>query len=185
MRVILASQSPRRKELMDLLNINYEVIVSKAEEILENDLSIIEQAQRLAYIKAKSIFDNTSGSRVVIGADTIVVKDNTIFGKPKNREDAYRILNLLKNDTHQVITGICVLGKNEYIDYDITDIFVNDMTVDEINGWLDRNEFMDKAGAYAIQGAFSKHIDKIVGNYTTVVGLPIHKIYKALQAELA
>lgn len=182
MKIILASKSPRRKDLMDLLDIDYEVMVSNAEETLENGLSILEQIKRLAYIKAKTIFEQTEGERIVIGADTIVVKDSKIHGKPKDRKEAYNMLQQLKNGKHQVISSICIIeNEEEYISYDITDVYVKNMTDKEINNWLDKNEYLDKAGAYAIQGGFAKHIEKIDGNYSTVVGLPIHKVYDRLK----
>ena len=181
MRIILASASPRRKELMDILEIDFEVIISNADETLEEGLSIIEQSKRLAYIKAKAVYDETIGDKIVIGADTIVVKDNKIYGKPKDREDAFTILKTLKNGKHQVISSICILGETEYIDYDITDVYFTEMTDKEINDWLDKNEYMDKAGAYAIQTSFAKYVEKIDGNYATVLGLPIHKVYEQLK----
>ena len=96
MKIILASQSPRRKELMDLLNINYEIIVSNADETLEKGLTIEEQAKKLSYIKAKTVFDKTSGDRIVIGSDTMVVKNGKIYGKPKDNQDAFKMLKELK-----------------------------------------------------------------------------------------
>lgn len=109
MKIILASKSPRRKELLDLLNLDYEIIVSEAEEVLEDNITIEEQAKKLSYIKAKTVFDKTSGDRIVIGSDTMVIKDNKIYGKPKDEEDAFRMLKELKNTNHLVITGLAIL----------------------------------------------------------------------------
>ena len=167
MRIILASQSPRRKELLNLMNVKYEVIVSNVDEKLEKGITIEDQVKRLSYIKAKAVFDETIGDRVVIGADTMVFKDGKIYGKPKDEE---------------VITGLSVLveDKNkykEYIDYDIADIYIKDMQDEEIEKWIKTGEALDKAGAFAIQSGFSVFIEKIIGNYTTIVGLPIHKLY--------
>lgn len=101
MRIILASHSPRRKELMDLMGLNYEVMVSHVDETLKPGLTIEEQGKRLGYIKAKAVFDKTEGDRIVIGSDTMVFKDNEVFGKPKNKEEAIRMLNTLKNTDRQ------------------------------------------------------------------------------------
>ena len=186
MKVILASKSPRRKELMDLLGIEYEIMVSEADETLEEGLSLEEQSKKLGYIKAKAVFDKTSGDRIVIGSDTLVVKDNKLFGKPRDKQDAINMLNELKNTKHQVVTSIAVLVEKdgryeEHIECDITDVYVADMTDDEIEEWIDTGKSYDKAVAYAIQEEFIKHIDKIDGNYGTIVGMPINKVYKILK----
>lgn len=186
MKVILASKSPRRKELMDLLGIGYEIIVSDADETIEEGLSLEEQSKKLGYIKAKAVFDKIEGDKIVIGSDTLVVKDNKLFGKPKDKKDAMEMLKLLKNSKHQVITSIAILvqknGKyEEYIDYDIADVYISDMSTEEIEEWIDTGKAYDKAGAYAIQLEFAKYIEKIDGNYMTVIGLPINKVYKILK----
>lgn len=186
MKIILASKSPRRKELLDLLKIKYEIKVSNAEEIIEENLTIEEQAKKLAYIKAKTVFDETEGQRIVIGADTMVIKDGKIYGKPKDETDALKILQELNGKRHQVITGIAILVQKgneykEYVDCDITQVYLKNMSEKEIKDWISTGEAMDKAGAYAIQGEFSVFIEKINGNYSTVVGLPIHKVYDILK----
>ncbi len=186
MKIILASKSPRRKELLDLLNLEYEIKVSDIDETLEPNLSVQEQAKRLSYIKAKTVFEQTSGDRIVIGSDTMVIKNNKIYGKPKNEEDAFHMLEQLKNTKHDVITGLTILvekdGKyEEYITYDMAEVYFKDMTKEEIEKWLKTGKAMDKAGAYAIQGEFMVFIEKINGNYSTVMGLPIHKVYDILK----
>ena len=186
MKIILASKSPRRKELMDLLNINYEVIVSDADETLEDGLSMEEQSKRLALIKAKAVFDETNGDRIVIGADTLVYKGNKKLGKPGNIENTIKMLNELKNTTHQVCTGIAVLAQkgdiyNEFVDCSSTSIHMKDLTDSEIEEWIATGKAFDKAGGYAIQDEFAKFIDKIDGNYSSVVGLPIDMVYDAIK----
>ena len=182
MRIILASKSPRRKELLSCITDDFEVIVSDADETIEEGLSIEEQAKKISYIKAKKVFDETSGDRIVIGSDTMVVKDGKIYGKPKDFDDAFNMLKTLKNSSHIVITGIAILvekdGKyKEYLDYDIANVHFKDITDEEIKTWINSGEAYDKAGAYAVQGKFMVHIDKFDGNFSTVVGLPIHKVY--------
>ena len=186
MRIILASNSPRRRELLDLIKANYEVIPSNEDETLKENLPLEEQYKRLAYIKAKSVFNKTNGERIVIGADTLVVKDGKIYGKPKNLNDAKHMLLELNNNMHQVITSVAVLieknGKiEENVFSDITNVYIGKMTEKEIEEYISKEEVLDKAGSYAIQSSFSKHVEKIEGNYTTVLGLPIHKVYEILK----
>lgn len=189
MKIILASKSPRRKELLDLLKIKYEVIVSNAEEKVEEGLAIEETAKKLSYIKAKTVFDQITGDRIVIGSDTMVVKDGKIYGKPKDKGDAYKILQELNGQKHQVITGLAILVEKdnkleEYLDYDIAEVYLKNMDEKEIMDWIATGDAMDKAGAYAIQGSFSVFIEKINGNYASVMGLPIHKVYDILKKVL-
>jgi len=186
MKIILASKSPRRKELMDLLNIKYDVIVSNTDETLEAGLSLEEQSKKLACIKAKAVFDATKGNRIAIGADTLVYTNNKKFGKPTNTENAFQMIKELKNSTHQVCTGIAVLVQNndsykEFIDCSTSSIHIKDITDNEIQEWIDTGKALDKAGAYAIQEEFAKFIDKIDGNYFGVVGLPIDKVYDIIK----
>ncbi len=186
MKIILASQSPRRKELLDLLKIKYEIIPSKVNETLEEGLSIIEQSKRLAYIKAKEIFNKTEGDRIIIGSDSMVIKDGKIYGKPKDEQDAINMIKQLNNSSHQVITSLCVMIQDngqfkEYLDYDIAKVYLNDMTQNEIEKWVKEGKALDKAGAYAIQSEFCIYVNKIEGNYTTIVGLPMHKLYSAIK----
>ena len=189
MKVILASKSPRRKELMDFLGIDYEIKVSEADETLEEGLAIEEQSKRLGYIKAKAVFDQTTGDRIVIGSDTLVVKDNKLFGKPKDKQDAINMLNKLKNTYHTVITSLCVLiEKNgqykEYLDYDTTKVFFRDMTEEEILHWIEIGNPYNKSGSYELASPFCVFVDKIDGNITTVQGLPTHKLYNILKGEI-
>lgn len=189
MKIILASASPRRKELLGYITKNFEVIVSNAEEIFEEGLSIQEQSKKIAYLKAKEVFDKTQGDRIVIGSDTLVLKNGKHYGKPKSKEEAFDMLSELQNDVHEVITSLCVLiekdnKQEKYIDYDITKVYLSEITPEEINVWIESGEAMDKAGAYAIQGQFSKFITKFEGSYNSVVGLPVQKLYQAIKQYL-
>lgn len=189
MRIILASASPRRKELLGYITKNFEVIVSNADETFKEGLTIQEQSKRIAYLKAKDVFDKTQGDRIVIGSDTLVLKNDKHYGKPKSKEEAFNMISELQNDVHKVITSICVLiekdnKQEEYIDYDITKVYLSEITPKEIKDWIDSGEAMDKAGAYAIQGQFSKFITKFEGNYNSVVGLPVQKLYQAIKQYL-
>lgn len=186
MKIILASKSPRRKELLTLMGLDYDVIVSDVDESFEKGLSLEEQSKRLAYIKAKVVFERTKGNRIIIGSDTMVIKNGNLYGKPKDKNDAINMLNNLKNTFHEVITSLCVLvekngGYKEYLTYDTAKVYFKNMTEKEIYRWIESGNPYDKAGGYAIQSAFGVFVDKIEGNYFTVVGLPIHKLYDILK----
>ena len=182
MKIILASASPRRKELLGYITKNFETIVSNINENFIEGLTIQEQSKRIAYLKAK-------GDRIVIGSDTLVLKNEKPFGKPKSKEEAFKMISELQNDMHEVITSLCVIiekdGKQKiYKDYDIVKVYLSEITPKEIKDWINSGEAMDKAGAYAIQGQFSKFIIKLEGSYNSVVGLPVQKLYQIIKEYL-
>ena len=188
MKIILASGSPRRKELLKLIVPKFDIIVSNINETLKEGLTPQEQASRLAYIKAKDVYEKTKGDRIIIGSDTIVTKNGKIYGKPKNENNAKQMINELieGNKSHSVITGLSVIiekdGKyEEYKTFDEVKIFLKDMSENEIEKWINTGKAMDKAAAYGIQEEFCVFVDKIDGNYTTVVGLPLHKLYDIIK----
>ena len=189
MRVILASGSPRRKELLKSITKDFDVIVSNSDESFQEGLTIEEQSKRIAHLKAKTVFDQIQGDRIVIGADTMVIKDGKIYGKPKDEQEAYQMLSNLQNAMNEVITGISVMvekdGKQkEYNDYDIGKVYIGSMDEKEIQDWIDSGKAMDKAGAYAVQEEFRKFIEKIEGSHETIIGLPVHKIYQVMKPYL-
>ena len=188
MKVILASDSPRRKELLQLVVPEFEILVSNADEKLEEGLTSQEQATRLAYLKAKDVYDKTEGNRIIIGSDTIVTKNGKIFGKPKDKNQAKEMIKELLegNYVHSVITGLCIIIKKdgeykEFKAFDEVKVFFKDISDSEIDKWINTGKAMDKAGAYAIQEEFSVFVEKIEGNYSTVVGLPTHKVYDIIK----
>lgn len=186
MKVILASQSPRRAALLDLAKVDFEVMPSNYEENLKSGFDVEEQVKELAYGKALDVFNNTQGDRTIIGADTIVVKDNKIYGKPKDRTEAIKMLRELQGDYHIVYTSLCILIEyhDEYKEYKELSknlIKVAPMTDTEIIEYVDSENPYDKAGSYAIQSYFSRYIEKMEGNYMSVIGLPIDKVYKILK----
>ncbi len=188
MKIILASESPRRRELLEMMGLKFDIKPSNSDETFKEGLSIEEQSKRLAYIKAKSVFDETSneGDRAVIGSDTMVIEGDKIYGKPHTREQAIEMLQDLNNTKHQVITSICVISEKngeykEQLDYDIADVYFKKMTDEEIEAWVDKDKPYDKAGGYAAQSAFGVHIEKTEGNFFTIMGLPIHKLYDMLK----
>lgn len=188
MKIILASGSPRRKELLSLITPNFEIVVSGVDESLQEGLTPKKQTERLAYVKAKDVFEKTSGDRIIIGSDTIVTKNGKIYGKPKNRENAIQMIKeLLERDkTHSVITGLSILIEKdgqykEYKTFDEVKVHLKEMSEQEIEKWVDSGKAMDKAGAYGIQNEFCVFVDKIDGNYTSIVGLPTQKVYDILK----
>ncbi len=188
MKIILASGSPRRKELLSLITPNFEIVVSGVDESLQEGLTPEKQTERLAYVKAKDVFEKTSGDRIIIGSDTIVTKNGKIYGKPKNRENAIQMIKeLLEGDkTHSVITGLSILIEKdgqykEYKTFDEVKVHLKEMSEQEIEKWVDSGKAMDKAGAYGIQNEFCVFVDKIDGNYTSIVGLPTQKVYDILK----
>ncbi len=183
MRVILASKSPRRKELLSMITKDFEVNVSASDEVVNEELKPSEQVIEIAKQKAQDIFASQEGDVVVLGSDTIVICDNDeILGKPKDYDDAVRMLMSLSNKTHKVMTGVSIMyRKDEKIEEtnfcDIANVHVKELSKEEIDKWLETGNAWDKAGAYAIQQEFAVHIDKLDGNYATVMGLPIHAVY--------
>lgn len=188
MKIILASKSPRRKALMDLAGFDYEILISDVDEIINEEMSLEEKSKEIAFRKAKSIFDNTQGDRIIIAADTLVIKDNEAFGKPKTRQEAISMLKKLQGAMHKIYTSLVVLveNKGEYKEYKElfpVEVFVKNIDTNEIENYVDVNfdDVYDKAGAYAIQGRFSIFIDKIIGNYSSALGLPIQRVYDILK----
>ena len=186
MKIILASQSPRRAALLALANIEFEVLPSRYEKKINDGYDIEEQSKQVAYEKALDVFNNTQGDRTIIGADTIVVKDNKVYGKPKDRSEAIKMLKNLQGDVHTIYTSLAILieEKEKYKEFKEivkTNVIVHQMTDEEIVEYVDTENPYDKAGAYAIQSTFAKFIEEIEGNYMSVIGLPIDKVYRILK----
>lgn len=191
MKIILASASPRRKELLSFITKDFEIMPSHIEEKLEKNLSLEEQVMHLSYIKAKDIFDKTTGDRIVIGSDTIVTKNGQIYGKPHDENHAKQMIHdLIQGDkTHSVYTGLTVIIEEnsnikEYKTFDEVKVHLKDMTDKEIEDWINSGEALDKAEAYGIQNKFCVYIDKIEGNYNSIVGLPVSKLYDIIKKYL-
>lgn len=182
MRIILASNSPRRREILSQLGVEYEVKPSNYDE-KEEETDPYKMVMLLAHNKARSIAKGMKEEALVIGADTIVYKDE-IMGKPKDRADAAAMLTRLSGTTHSVITGISVIKTPEMItvtDYEETLVKFKVLSRDEIKAYVDSGETADKAGAYAIQGLGSLLVEKIDGCYFNVVGLPVYKLSTILE----
>lgn len=189
-QIILASGSPRRKEIMDLMGIPYQVVTSDVEEVSEETTpSKIVQAH--AALKTKEVAKELEKSlqkhaMIIIGADTMVFYRGQALGKPKDKVDAARMLAMLSDDVHEVYTGVSILIMNEVGDREElsfavdTQVSVYPLTGGQIEEYIATGEPMDKAGAYGIQGKFGLYIKEITGDYYNVVGFPIAQIYRAL-----
>ena len=179
MEVILASQSPRRKELMGLFHIPFAVRVSDADETMDPKLSAAEAVAAVSRRKAEAV--SRSADDLVIAADTIVVCCGEILGKPKDAADAYRMLRLLSGRDHQVMTGMTLLrGDDSRTVTEITDIHFRELSDREINAYIATNEPMDKAGSYGIQGGAALFAERLVGDYYNVMGLPVCRLSQLL-----
>jgi len=180
-QLILASQSPRRKELLDLLQIPYSIVTSNAEEKLIRNLSPAENVKWLAEQKVRAVAEQYPDA-VVLGADTIVYYDGAYLGKPKDAEDAERMLSMLSGQTHSVLTGVCIKdGERCETFFEETEVSFWPLEEKEISAYIATGEPFDKAGSYGIQGKGALFVKQIKGDYYTVVGLPISKTMRMLK----
>ena len=183
-RVILASKSPRRRELMSLLHIPFEVIVSDIDEQIDYSKDLVKEIEKLSYQKAKAVFDKNQDA-LVIGSDTIVKIGNDVLGKPKSLQEAKDMLHELSDNTHEVVTGVTILYKDKTETFSsVAEVSFYPLSEEEIDEYVNTNEPMDKAGSYAIQGDAAKFIKSINGDYYTIVGLPIAELYHRLKKYL-
>ncbi len=180
-KIILASQSPRRIELLRSVGLDFDIYPSNIEEKIGPGMSPREYVEHNASKKGNWVAEHTSYD-MIIAADTVVTLDGRIFEKPDNRKQARDMLEQLSNKTHQVITGFSLLTpKQQIIDHEITDVTFYDLSQEEIEMYLRSDEPFDKAGAYGIQGLASLFIRQIAGCYFNVVGFPLAKFYHHLK----
>lgn len=190
MKIILASASPRRKELLKQIGISFKTMPSIREEKITKNTPE-EIVEELSYQKAVDICgqlgDSMKEDFVVIGADTIVSLWGEIMGKPADKEDACEMLSKLQGKSHQVYTGVTLAWKYKdtpamfHTFHECSDVTVYPMTEDEIRSYVNSGEPMDKAGAYAVQGKFAAYIQGICGDYNNIVGLPIGRVYQEMK----
>ncbi len=184
MRIILASASPRRRDLLTQMGLKFEVIPSDQEEEVVNGLPPHRLAVELARKKVESVAKRVQGQALIIGADTIVVKGDKVLGKPKDEDEAFQMLMELQGQAHEVITGLAVMeipDRRCVTAYEKTVVEMASLTPQEIEGYIRTGEPMDKAGAYGIQGFGGMLIKRIEGCYYNVVGLPIHGLWMILK----
>lgn len=184
-RIILASSSPRRSEILKSIKLDFEVIPSSYEEKMTGSMDVQDEVTFLAYNKALNVSGKVNDrNSIIIGADTVVCKDGRILGKPSSRQDAFDTLKMLSGTNHFVITGLCVMDMtdNKIVKHaEKTEVFFRDLTDDQIDRYIDTREPFDKAGSYGIQGLGSVFVKKIDGCYFNVVGLPVYKLYDILR----
>ena len=184
MKLILASASPRRKELLAKTGLSFDIIPANGEETITKTIPA-EVVMELSLQKAKEIADMQTEDCIIIGADTIVAKGDTIMGKPKDEADAFRMLDMISDDCHQVYTGVTIIRTGEQAETltfaEKTDVYLYPISEKDIRAYIESGDPMDKAGAYGIQGDFAVHVKGIQGDYYNVVGLPIGRVYQELQ----
>lgn len=184
-RIVLASASPRRRELLEQIGLEFEVIPAKGEERITKHVPS-EVVKELSWQKAEEVGEKIRDG-IVIGSDTVVCQNGEIMGKPKDRQDAKRMLEQLAGKAHSVFTGVTVLVRENGKTVECrnfaeeTRVHVYDMTEEEIWRYIDTGEPMDKAGAYGIQGRFAAYVEKIEGDYNSVVGLPVGAVWQVVK----
>ncbi|MBE5961823.1 MAG: septum formation protein Maf [Lachnospiraceae bacterium] len=183
--VILASGSPRRKEILEQIGVAFRIVTSDKEEVMkdEDPAGLVKDLSRM---KAKDVALKIGAESIIIGADTVVAHKAKVLGKPKSREEAIQMIESFQGDSHEVYTGVCIIikdaeGKEQEINFaKATKVNVCPMTRSQIEEYVDTKEPMDKAGAYAIQGKFAPYIAGIEGDYYNIVGFPISAVYQSL-----
>ena len=183
MNIILASASPRRKEILENANVKFKVMASSIEELALDGESPCHMVMRLAFEKGIDIAYRQK-SDLVISADTIVVLDNTVLGKPKDDMEAKKMITSLSGRTHQVITGISLINldnNKKIMDYVISNVKFKNLSEEDINNYIRTKESLDKAGAYGIQGYGALLVEEIQGDYFNIVGLPISRLSDLLK----
>ncbi len=190
-QIILASGSPRRREIMEIMDIPYKVVTADVDEVTK-EKEPSKMVQALANLKTNEVASLTAANTgdirdiIIIGADTMVFYQEHALGKPKNEAEAARMLGMLSNDVHEVYTGVSILiydseSKKESISFAVcTKVYVQPLSTQQIMEYIATGEPMDKAGAYGIQGKFGIYIKEIAGDYYNIVGFPIAQIYQAL-----
>lgn len=183
--MILASQSPRRRELLSLITEDFRIIPAKGEEVLPEKISPEKAVVLLSEQKADEVYRENRGE-IIVAADTIVTIDGKILGKPRDEKDAFAILKTLSGRVHEVFTGVCVIFSNSEKEkfFESTKVEFYELSDEEIARYIKTGEPMDKAGAYGIQGKGALLVKRIDGDYYNVMGLPVAKLLRVLKAEI-
>lgn len=181
-KIILASQSPRRRQLLEWAEIDFEVVVQNTEEQYPPEMPVDEIPVHIARNKARAVAENFEQGRIILAADTIVICDNQVLGKPCDREDALRMLTILAGNMHRVITGVVIMHNGLETSFaDSTTVEFHPLTTAQLNFYIDKYKPFDKAGAYAIQEWIGvTGIKNIVGDFYNVMGLPVSRVVQAL-----
>ena len=179
MKIVLASASPRRKELLQLIGLNPEIIPPDIDEIIRPEEAPAVFLKRVTIAKGIEVYKKKFFSHLLISADTVVMLDDSLIGKPTDREDAFRMLNQLSGQRHEVLTGLALIHQGETsFAISRTRVYFKQLHDQEINFYLDHENFMDKAGAYAIQGRAAVFVERIDGCFFNVMGFPLNLFYR-------
>lgn len=179
--VVLASQSPRRREILSLCGIPFFVHAAKIDEIFDSSLPIEKATEQLAVQKATAV-QKIFPEKIILGADTIVSVDGKVLGKPRDPEDAFSMLSLLSGRSHQVVTGVCLLSpRRKSVFSQISKVCFFPLQPEEIREYIKTQEPMDKAGAYGIQGKGALFIEEIQGDFFSIMGLPVASLYREIK----
>lgn len=183
MKLVLASKSPRRQQLLQAVHLHYELRTKDTEENYPADLPLEEVPVYLAEKKAMAFLDEIAEDEILLTADTVVILDNEIIGKPADLNDARKMLQKLSGKKHTVISGVCFLGKHQKISFsETTEVFFKTLTIDEIEFYLTEKSPLDKAGAYGIQDWIGLiGVQRIEGCFYNVMGLPVSRVYEVLK----
>lgn len=174
MGIVLASKSPRRKELLSLLGLDFKVVTASVDETIDKRLPVIDEIKRLSYDKAKAVSAQAQNNDLIIAADTVVSLENCVFGKPKDSNEATEMLKKLSGKTHKVITGVTVLcGDKVDTRAAVTEVTFRELGDTETEAYIGTGDPFDKAGAYALQGISSIFVSGISGDHFNVYGLPL------------
>ncbi len=182
-RIVLASSSPRRKQLLEWAEVPFDIIVEPTDEKFPQGMPPQDAAVHIALEKAFAVSRKIEAQRTIVAADTIVVLNDQIIGKPKDEVDAIRILSQLQGNTHKVITGVAILkGEKKLLFADVTEVVFHNLTNEQITFYVEKYQPYDKAGAYAIQEWIGVvGIRSIKGDFYNVMGLPVSRVVQALQ----
>lgn len=183
-KIILSSNSPRRKELLTGLDIDYEIrVFQDIDESYPENIPVMDIAEFISVKKAEAYKNNINVDELIITADTVVIFDENVLGKPKSFDDARRMLEKLSGKTHQVVTGVCLTAADKQIHFSVvTDVTFKELSDAEINYYIEHYKPFDKAGAYGIQEWIGYiGVTSIKGSYFNVMGLPVQRIYQELQ----
>lgn len=184
MELILASKSPRRKEILTRLGYNFQIFSLDTDETMDEKLDIKTNVLNVSYKKARRVFDEHSDA-CVLGCDTVVVFNNKIYGKPKSESDALKTLELLNGNTHEVISAVNIITPIKTYSFTVTSyVTFKNNTQDELKEYIKTKESMDKAGSYAIQGLGAKLISKYEGELDNIIGLPSKEVDEILKEVL-
>lgn len=181
MDIILASQSPRRKELMGQIGLKFKVISPNVDEHMEGNPSPAQLVEELSLRKARAVERQADGEALIVAADTVVALEGTVLGKPEDEREAFAMLSALSGNRHYVYTGITVLRDGRAVtQHEVTTVTFRELEPDEISSYIATGEPMDKAGAYGIQGLGALLVSGIEGDYFNVMGLPVYRLGRIL-----